>query len=467
MKDIGKNFLYNVCYQILILILPLITIPYVSRILGSSGIGEYSYTYSIVYYFMIFAMLGLNNYGNRTIAKVRDDKSELSKTFKEIYLLQIITSIGIIFLYFIYSFFINNSYILISKIQIIYVISCIFDINWFFFGIEKFKLTITRNTIVKLVSMFSIFLFVKNESDVWIYTMILSFSTLVSHLLLWPFLFKYIDNVKVPIKSIKKHIIPNLRLFLTVIAVVIYKVMDKTMIGLFSNINEVGFYENAEKIINIPTAIIAALGTVMLPRMSNIYKKGNEKKAKKIIEKSMSAMMFIGFPMVFGLISISSGFTIVFFGKGFEKTSILIALLAFTSIFISWGNVIRTQYLIPKEMDKEYVISAFLGAAVNLVCNFIFIPKFASIGACFGTIVAEFIVMAYQTFVVRKNLPIKKYLQNIAPFFIKSLIMFCFTYPINYLNWKYGFIIQVFIGILCYLILNYKFVKNFIAENKI
>ena len=154
-----KNFIYNIIYQILILILPLITIPYVSRILGADGIGIYSYTYSIAYYFMLVAMLGLNNYGNRTIAKVRDDKEKLSKEFFGIYSLQLITSIIMVICYLLYVLIFDNSYKIIALIQILYVISTVFDINWFFFGIEKFKLTITRNTIIKVLSLVLIFIF--------------------------------------------------------------------------------------------------------------------------------------------------------------------------------------------------------------------------------------------------------------------------------------------------------------------
>ena len=244
MGEVKKNFLYNVVYQILILLIPLVTVPYISRVLGSSGIGIYSYTYSIVYYFMVFAMLGLNNYGNRSIAKVRDDEVKLSKTFKEIYCMQIITSISMIILYFLYLVVFNVKYKEIALIQSIYVISCLFDINWFFFGIEKFKLTVTRNTLIKILSLICIILFVKNKNDVWVYTLIVSGSVLLSQLFLWPFVKKYISNVNIKFESVLQHFKPCIKLFLPVIAVAIYKVMDKTMIGWFSNVSEVGFYEN-------------------------------------------------------------------------------------------------------------------------------------------------------------------------------------------------------------------------------
>lgn len=464
MSNLKKNFIYNVAYQILILILPFVTVPYVSRVLGASGIGEYTFTYSIVYYFMICAMLGLNNYGNRTIAKVRDDKKKLSKTFKEIYIMQFFTTIIMVALYLIYILFICKRFLFISVLQSAYILSCVFDINWFYFGIEKFKITVTRNAVLKLLSLILIFLLVKDRNDIWIYTIILSGSTLLSQMILWPFLRKYITNVPIRISNVKKHFIPCLKLFLPVIAVAIYKIMDKTMIGFLSNISEVGFYENAEKIVSVPNAIIAALGTVMLPRMSNIYAKGQDKEAKKLIEKSMTAIMFLAFAMMFGLITVSKNFTIIFFGSEFVKSGTLIIYLSVTIIFLSWGNVIRTQYLIPKEMDKDYIISAFLGALVNLTLNFIFIPRYASIGACYGTIAAELIVMVYQTIAVSKYLPINKYINNTIPFIIKSIIMFVPIFMLNYIemNVYVRLILQVVFGITIYSLLNIKYILSLV-----
>ena len=468
MGEVKKNFLYNIVYQILILIIPIVTVPYVSRVLGSTGIGIYSYTYSIVYYFMMFAMLGLNNYGNRSIAKVRDNKEKLSRTFKEIYCMQIITSITMIILYFLYLDIFDVKYKEIALIQSIYVISCLFDINWFFFGIEKFKLTVTRNTIIKFLSLISIFLLVKDKNDIWIYTLIASCSLLLSQLFLWPFIKKYVNNVEIKFKDVIKHFKPCLKLFLPVIAVAIYKVMDKTMIGWFSDVSEVGFYENAEKIINVPNAIIAALGTVMLPRMSNLYAKNRDEESKKVIDKSIKLMMFLAFAMTFGLICISKNFSLIFFGQGFEKSGIIIILLSVTILFLSWGNVLRTQYLIPKEYDKIYIESAFLGAIVNLIFNLIFIPKYASIGACIGTIFAELSVMLYQTISIKNELPIKEYIKDIIPFFIKSIIMFIVIYPFDFINLNniLIIIIQVVLACIVYYLLNYKYVNELINLDK-
>ena len=456
-----KNFIYNVLYQILILIIPLITMPYVSRTLGADGIGIYSYTYSIAYYFMIIAMLGLNNYGNRTIAKVRDNKEELSKQFCSIYAFQLISSLIMIVAYLIYIFVFDNQYKIIAIIQAMYVISSMFDINWFFFGIEKFKLTITRNTIIKVLSLILIFIFIKTPNDVWKYTVILAGSTLFSNIVLFSFLRKYIKLVKVSKKDVFKHFKPCLVLFLPVIAVSIYKIMDKIMLGSMSTVKEVGSYENAEKITQVPISIITALGTVMLPRVSNMLSNNQEEQVKKTISKTMPFIMFLTFPMILGLILISKEFSIIFLGNGFEKSGYLIQLLSITIVFLAWGNVIRTQYLIPKEMDKQYIISAFLGALVNFILNCIFIPIYQSVGACIGTIAAEFIVMFYQTFIVRKELPIKKYIIESLPFLLKALIMFVLTFIISKCitaNGIYKLIVQVIFAGFIYLILNIKYI---------
>nr|WP_295676761.1 flippase [uncultured Intestinibacter sp.] len=460
MNKLRKNFFYNIIYQVLILILPLITVPYVARVLGADGVGIHSYTYSISYYFMLIAMLGLNNYGNRSIAKVRDNKDELSKTFWSIYLLQFIVSTLMVITYLIYIILFNIRYKQIAVIQIFYVISSIFDINWFFFGLEKFKITIIRNTIIKIISLVSIFLFVRNSDDLWVYTLILSGSTFLSQIILWPYMKKYVNFTKIKIIDILKHLKPCLILFIPVIAVSIYKIMDKIMLGNMASIVEVGYYENAVKIIDVPKCIITSLGTVMLPRMSNMIAKGEEEKIKMYIGKSLQVIMFLALPITMGLIAISDDFILIFLGNNFTKTGTLIKYLAISLIFLSWANVIRTQYLIPKERDKDYIISVILGAIVNLVMNIILIPRYASIGACYGTICAELIVMLYQTYKVKNELNISVYIKNIMIFVINSLIMFIIVDLLNYIPMSiyYRLILQVIIGIIIYIVLNFKYI---------
>ncbi len=465
MGNIKKNIIYNLVYQLLILVLPLVTVPYVSRVLGASGVGTYSFTYSNSYYFIIFCMLGINNYGNRAIAQVRDSKDLLSKRFREIHSIQVVASITMLLLYILYLLFGNIEHKNIAILQTIHIISCLFDINWFFFGIEKFKITVIRNTVIKFLSLSLIFIFVNEKDDVWIYTLILAGSVLLSQIALWPFLKEYVYKVRLDFSNVKKHLQSCIKLFLPVIAVTIYKVMDKTMIGWFSDMSEVGYYENAEKIINVPNAIVSALGTVMLPRMSNLFANNNDEQSKTLIHKSIKVIMFVTFPMVLGLISISKDFTYVFFGSEYQKTGYIIAFLSVSILFFAWGNVIRTQYLIPKEYDNIYVKSAFLGAIINMLFNLIFIPQFASIGACVGTIFAEFAVVFYQTYMIKDELPIKLYIRDVLPFCVKAILMFVIIYPLNFIkmNMYISIIIQILLGAIIYFLFNLRFVDDIIG----
>lgn len=469
MNNIKKNFLYNIVYQIFILILPLISAPYISRVIGAEGLGTYSYTYSIVSYFVMFAVLGINNYGNRLIAQNRDDKHKMSKKFWSLYIMEFIITTIVLIAYIFFIAFIAKEDKIMYILQLGFILGSFFDINWFFFGLEEFKITVTRNTIIKILSFISMFIFVRKRDDLYIYTIILSVSNLISNIVLWPFVIKKVEKTKVSLSEILEHLKPCIILFIPVIAISLYKKMDKIMLGIMSTKTEVGFYENAEKIISIPAAIISALGTVMLPRMSNMIANGENDRFKVYIDKSMEFIMFLALPITFGLIAVSKSFAPWYFGEEFYKTGTLIAILSFTIIFTSWANVIRTQYLIPKEKDKEYIGSVIVGAIVNLIFNILMIPKLTSVGACITTVMAEFSVMFIQTMNVRKELPIKEYMKKSFKYLIKSLIMFAIIYIIQYLKINKFFIIilQVIIGCMIYFILNYKYIINLIKKKSI
>lgn len=452
MYSVKKNFLYNAAYQILIMLIPLVTIPYISRVLGVEGVGVYSYAYSVAYYFVMFILLGLNNYGNRTIAASKDNRYELSRNFSNIYITQLILGIFIVFLYFGYCLFISDSRIT-SLILGIYVISGVFDVNWFFYGMEQFKLTVVRNSIVKLSSIIAIFIFVKSAKDVYIYCFIVSMSFFLSQLLLWPFLVKLVDYVKPTLAEVKKHIKPNLMLFITVLAVSLFKVMDKIMLGIMSDYSQVGFYESSEKIINIPIAFVTALGTVMLPRMTNMVA-NQQKGSAKVLRLSILFAMFLTSSMCFGIMGVADIFVPIFYGDGYDLCISLFMIILPSCIFLAFANVIRTQFLLPHKMDSVYIISAFIGAGVNLILNILLIPHFAALGAAVGTLVAEVTVCFYQCFKCRKEIPIGRYALQSFPLILSGAVMFAFLRFIRvpYVNDLVVLIVKVFLGAGIYFI---------------
>lgn len=462
MNKITKNFIYNAIYQILILLIPLITTPYVARNLGAEGVGIYSYTYSIVYYFMMFALLGMNNYGNREISKLSNDREKRNNVFSEIYYLQCFITIIIIGLYTVFIFFADKEYFIFFLINSLYIISVIFDINWFFCGLQEFKLTIIRSGIIKICTFIAILFFVRNINDLWKYIFILAFSTLFNQMILWPFLRGKVSFVKVKINNIFRHLKPTLILFIPIIAISIFRIMDKIMIGAIINVTEVGYYENSEKMLNILLSVIGALGTVTLPQMTYLYSQNKLDEYNQILKNSLQLTLFITFPTICGFLVIADDLITVYLGNNFFKSIILLKILSISLLFTPIANIIRMQILIPREKDKEYIVSVSLGAIANLFLNILLINKWNSIGASIATIIAEFIVFFVEIIYTYRYIDYKSIFKGVYKFFISSILMLICLFIIGKFinNMILRMIIQILSGIAIYFILNYSFIKD-------
>lgn len=453
MSSLKKNLAYNVAYQILVIILPLITAPYVSRVLGADGLGTYSYIFSIVTYFGLFGMLGIANHGNRSVALVRDNRQKVSEAFSNTYIIQLCTTVIALLLYFLFIYCWFSGDKTIAYIESIIVLSYVLDITWFFFGLEQFAVTVTRNAIIKIATVVAIFIFVRSREDLWIYALIMSCGMLFSQIYLWLRIRKYADFCKPSWSQIKSNIKPVLMLFIPAIAYSIYKLLDKVMLGAMSSMSQVGLFDNAEKIINIPSSLITAFGTVMMPRITVLLGTGDEHRISYLNKISVRYFTLLVVGAAFGLAGICNVLAPVYFGSEFVGSAPIIAGLGFSLIFVTWANVIRTQYLIPNKLDKPYVISSVIGALANLAVNIILIPKFAGIGAMIGTIIAEFTVFFVQLILVRRSFPMSQYLQPVLFLFPIGMIMFAVVYWIGaYMgNTIITLIIQILVGGFLYL----------------
>lgn len=453
MSSLKKNLAYNVAYQILVIILPLITAPYVSRVLGADGLGTYSYIFSIVTYFGLFGMLGIANHGNRSVALVRDNRQKVSEAFSNTYIIQLCTTVIALLLYFLFIYCWFSGDKTIAYIESIIVLSYVLDITWFFFGLEQFAVTVTRNAIIKIATVVAIFIFVRSREDLWIYALIMSCGMLFSQIYLWLRIRKYADFCKPSWSQVKSNIKPVLMLFIPAIAYSIYKLLDKVMLGAMSSMSQVGLFDNAEKIINIPSSLITAFGTVMMPRITVLLGTGDEHRISYLNKISVRYFTLLVVGAAFGLAGICNVLAPVYFGSEFVGSAPIIAGLGFSLIFVTWANVIRTQYLIPNKLDKPYVISSVIGALANLAVNIILIPKFAGIGAMIGTIIAEFTVFFVQLILVRRSFPMSQYLQPVLFMFPIGMIMFAVVYWIGaYMgNTIITLIIQILVGGFLYL----------------
>ena len=475
-KSVTKNYIYNLTYQILILILPLVTTPYISRILGAQNIGIFSFTTSISAYFILFGSLGIALYGQREIAYVQNNKQEYSKTFFEIVLLRILTIfISLLFFYFVFVIG-NNDYKIYYKILVLEIVGNCIDISWFFQVLEEFKKTVIRNIFVRIIGVLCIFTFVKHEGDLVIYFIIYTLSGILGNCTLWLYLPKYLTKINVKKLEIFKHLKPTLMLFIPQIAIQVYTLLDRTMLGfLETNISEVGYYEQSQKIqkiIKILLAVITSMGTVMLPRISNNFANGEKESINEYIKKSFNIVFLLAFPMIFGIIAISQRFVPVFFGDGFEKVGLLMKVISPIILIIGMSNVVGMQYLLPTKRQKEFTISVICGAIINFVLNFILIMQFKSIGASIATVIAEITVVIVQIYFIRKEFDIKNIIKISKNYLISSIIMFIIcTIVINFI---YSNVISILIGVItggityliCLLFLKDKFIIEIINKIK-
>ena len=450
-----KNFIYNSLYQILLICIPLILTPYLSRTIGADGMGIYSYVFTVCDYFALFAMLGIKNHGSRVIARSRDNKENLSKAFWSIYYIQITTTVIAICAYVLYIIVLcETSYKTYSFIEGMYLVSIAIDFTWFFSGLEDFKNIVIKNTLIKLLTIILIIIFVRSIEDLYKYIFIMAAGYLFGNLSLLKKVINSISFYKADTKAIKKNIRPILVLFISVLAISLYKSMDKIMLKQLGNITQLGYYEYADKISYIQVCLTTAFGTVMLPRMANLSNTIDIKKVKVIIRTAIAGIMFLSIGMSFGIIAVSDNFVPLYLGQNFKNVAGIVKLLVISGIFVSWANVIRTLYLIPFERDNVYVKSVLVGAILNIALNMALIPSMGAQGAAIATIGAESSVAIYQTICAKNIISGKDTFFDMTGLMIAGTVMYICVKMLSDVvsNPILNLIIQIIIGANVYLI---------------
>lgn len=414
--SVKKNFLWNASYQLLLVIVPLVTTPYLSRVLGPEQVGTYSYTYSVTNYFVLFATLGMANYGARLVASAGDDRARRSRLFWAAYASQLCVSVPVAAAYVLYALTEPQGGWLVAAVWGMWVVSATLDVSWLFFGVEDFRLATERSVATKLVSVAAILLLVKTPGDLWIYCASIAGSFLANQLLLWPFVNRHVDWARPSWREVKCHFGPNLRLFAPVVAISLYTSLDKIMLGAVSGMEQAGFFEYSEKISRLPMAVVTALGTVMLPRMTSELSAGKLSAAKRLLGDSMRVMQAAAMAMAFGIMAVAPEFVPVFFGPGYDPCVWIMSVVALTVPLVSASNVIGVQYMLPTFSDQAYTLSVCVGAGVNVTLNLALLAPLGALGAAVSTVAAEVAVLTVQCWVVRGDLPLAGYLRGALPF---------------------------------------------------
>ncbi|MFQ9706990.1 MAG: flippase [Limosilactobacillus pontis] len=449
-----KNYLYNAGYQILLMLAPVITTPYVSRVLGAHNNGINTYTNGWVTFFYLVGQLGIALYGNREIAYHRDNKYDRSKIFWEIISLQIMTSSLSLIAYLIAVMLFSSAFRVYFLLQAFWIVAYGLDISWYFMGMEDFKKTVTRNTIVKLISIALIFILVRNENDLARYVFLLGFAQLAGSATLWPYLRKSIQWVKIRYWRPFKHLYPTLLLFVPTITTQIYLVVNRIMLGRMAPQAAVSQFDFGDKIVKLVLAVVTATGTVMLPHIANKFAAGDIKGVRASLYKSFDFVTAVSVPMMFGLMAIAYKFGPWFLGNQYVPTGGVIFYEAPAILMIAWSNVTGTQYLMPIHREHEFTISVTVGAVVNIIANMFLIAHYGANGAAVATVISEFAVTVMQLFLIRGTIRRRELFAPIWRYLLSGFFMYLVVSRIDEIMRMTitNLMLQITLGILVYVL---------------
>jgi O-antigen/teichoic acid export membrane protein len=455
-----SNFFFNFISQILTLIIPLITTPYLARVLGTDVNGQIGFSSSIVTYFTLAANFGFSVYGQREIAKYQNDERERSKAFEEIFFLRLLFSTASLAAYLgiVFSGLLDSKYQAFLAIQIITIVSCAFDPTFYYQGAEDFKSLALRTISIKLISLICVFIFVKKAGDAWIYVLVNAVSILLSYLIMLPGVSSTTRFIKFKELNIWKRFWPAFLIFLPNLAIVIYSVLDQTMIGLLSSNPdyENGCYEQAYKINSAILLLVTVISPAMIPRNAHDYAIHDYNSLKKHLLFAVNYVWIIGIPLIVGCAIMAPSLSSWFLGKEYEEVPLLLQIMSVRFVVSGFFVIFSNQLFIAIGKEKYSTIATFAGAIINFSLNYFFIQWKGATGAAIATAICETVVC-----LILGIIAFKKKFFNFSSFFkplIKPLIASLFMFfPIFFMNryltysvWT--FIIIVLVGIITYIL---------------
>lgn len=415
------------------LLIPIITIPYISRTIGAEGIGINAFSSSIVQMFALFALLGVPLYGNRQIASVKHlSRKETSNQFWSIYTVQLLCSIIVLIIYLLYVQEFVFEYRMIYFAQSLLIVASMFDISWLFIGLEELKKVVLRNAFIKLVSLLFMFVFVKDEQDLLIYVLVNVLAAILGQMIMWTQVSKYIDSFWLKQLNIVTHIKPIVLIFLPQFIIQIYAVLDRVFLGFFSNEVEVGYYDQALKIVKVTLTLVYSVNSVMLPRIASEFAQGNISKIRQYSEFVLTFVLFITLPLMVGISVISPYFAPWFFGPGYDKVGVLMTVMSPIVFFLALSNVFGMQLLIPMHKQSKVTIAVSIGAAISIVSNLLLIKEFASVGAAVSTVLAEIAVTCVMLYFIKEFALTPKLIRSFFKYGIMSLLMGVLIFYLGY-----------------------------------
>lgn len=426
-SSIKRNFALNLVNTISGLLFPLVTFPYASRILLADGIGQVQFFQGIIGYISLCTALGIPLYAIREIARVRNEKALCSKTAIEILLLHsVLTLVGYAVVYVLVA--------TVAKIRVDIPLFLLLSTNlfftaigaiWFYQGIEDFKYITIRAIIVRLFSLVCLFVFIKDKSDLFYYALISVIAEVGSNLFNFIRLRKYIDVGQLRLKELRplRHLRPALRIFAMNLVISIYVNLDSVMLGFMKNEAAVGYYTASTRITKAILGVVSSLGTVLLPRLTNLLSENRMDEFRQLANKAVNFMLATSLPLTVGLMFMAAPLIHLFCGDGFEPAVLTIRIMAPIILFISLSGIMCWQILFPLDKEKLVVYATLTGAVVNFILNLLLIPHYSQNGAGIATCVAECLVTVTAIIFARRYVPVRLISKQNAHYYVASLLM--------------------------------------------
>lgn len=450
MKSLKKNYLFNLSNRVIQILTPLLTAPYIARVIGAGGVGRISYAESVMAFFMVFAQLGISEYGKRETAYHQDDRHKRSVAFWNAYLLKL-CFIPIVLCIYLAST-LSSGNILLAYFAL-YFLAEAFSVDWFLAGKEEFVFLSVRETVIRLIQIACIFIFVKTEDDVLPYALITLFAHTLNNFSAFCFIFKHIERVSYrelnPFRGLKA----SLLLFLPTVASLVYSILDKVMLGFIGrDAFQNGYYEQGFNISRVVLSILISISTVMMPRVAFHFFRGENRKVNELMQSGYRYLWMIGIPVSCGLACVASNFVPWFFGPGWDQVITILWIFAPLVLVMGLSNMTGAQYLIPTRRENKHTRSVALGSLVNLILNLILIKKYGAIGVAIASVCAEVTIMVLNFLNVRKEIDLKAVFSSSVNYLIASAVMTaCLVISSRFLESSvFNTLVLVFEGIVIY-----------------
>lgn len=422
-KSLKENAVLNMTKAVMSLVFPLITFPYSSRVLGPVYIGKVNFAQSIVSYFALVAALGISTYAVRGSAKFRDDRENLSVFVKEVFSLNMISTVIAYVLFAL-------AMVVVPAFEAYRVLLCVcgssilfmtLGMDWLYTGLEEFKYITIRSIAFQFISLILLFVFVRNQNDYLKYAGISVVSSVGSNICNFIHARHFVD-FSVKALSLKKHLKPVFILFAMSAAVSIYTVLDTTMLGFIKGDEAVGIYTAATKINRMVIMMITAATAVLLPRLS-YYADKDRNEFLRLVNKAVQFVVMFSVPCAAGLFILAEPAVILFSGEQFLPAIPVMKIMNAVIVFIGVTSVIGSQIFMSVGKERFTLFSVIVGATANFVMNMILIPRFGATGAAIGTVCAEFSVTAIQFVWAREYFEFKRFLVHVLKILVSLSVM--------------------------------------------